>query len=543
MRAAAVGGRRRLPAPTLPLLAVAIPLVFFGWVALNEPLSFDGGMNLQVARRLATHGEYARFYDELRFFPHEVQSNGPFLFVAAIWTGVLGTTQLGLQLANLVFVAAIAFVIWRMFRHWPGPAVVMPTVTLALLPLAFAVGVGGQGEIPALFFLLLCLGLLFDALQVEEDGRALALMSVAFVSVGLGVTTKTMILGGLPSVACAAAAVWTTRSLRARQVLVRVPLVAVPIVAFELFRMLQLGSAGGWWDWWSTQSGKVAFQSGLEGSSAGSKAATSPIDRIHILSEQLGIPAEHIVVWLAAVSVISVGLVLYLHRRRRDVTLARTVAIPSTVLSVAMLTYVAWWVLLLPERKVTQPVLGTRRILPALLAGNLALLLLIGGCVALLWRYRLDPDGITRRARVGLAVSAALLALVGVSLVVGRVPEKLRGLADADGEELAELQDAVGWMDRRPPGARFYGEGWWSAPVVSVMSDQDLHSTTTIDDWCSIDPDRDFVVWDRAARLIAGNGPTRLEGKATAELVADFGSARFFALTPTEKGCPDPEGG
>lgn len=535
----------RLPArwssaSALPLLAVAIPLVLFGWVALRQPLTFDGGMNLQVARRMATDWEYARYYDELRFFPHEVQTNGPFIFVAALWTLLLGTGQLGLQAANLAFVAGMALVIWRVFRHWPGPAVVAPTLALMMLPLAFSVGIGGQGEIPALFFLLLSLSLLFDALLVEDDGRALVLMSTGFVSIGLGVTTKTVILGGLPAVAGLAVAITLVRSLPVRRSLVRTPLVALPVIAFEIFRMVQLGSPSAWWDWWSEQSEKIAFQSGLDREPA-TRLVLSPFDRLHILSEQISLPAELIVLWAVAVAAISVGLLVHMLRNRRESFLLKAVAIPAAALSGVMVTYFAWFLLVLPARKVVQPVLGTRRILPALLTGNLALLLLICGCAVMLWRYRrgreADP-ALSTLARLALTASAAALVLVGTAFAVGSLPDRIRGVVESDDRELTELRAAVDWMGRRPEGTRYYGEGWWSAPVLSLMSDRPFDSTTTIDDWCDLDPERDFVVWDEAAQRIAGPGPTRLGGDATATLVADLGAVRFFSLAPTDQGCP-----
>ncbi len=541
MSGGAVRGTGPTWAPILPVLAASLPVLLFGWVALREPLTFDGGMNLQVAQHLFDHGEYARFYDELRLFPHEVQTNGPFIFLAAVVIGLLGESQIGLQLTNLLFVGGAAFVIWRLFRHWPPVATVAPALTLLLLPLVFSVGVGGQGELPALFFLLLGLSLLFDSAVVDEDRLALRMVSLALVAVGLGVTTKTMILGAALGVLGAMVAVARVRALPIRRVLVRLPWIAVPVLSFELFRLVQLGSPRAWWDWWSTATEDIAYQSGVDPRPGGG-GLSSPLDRMHVLSQQIGLPAELIVLWVVAVSAAALGLLAYLLLRRRDSSLLTSVAIPTAVLTGVMLTYLAWWLLALPEKKVTQDVLSTRRIYPALLAGNLALLLLLCGCAALLWRHRHSAsptDRLSRRETRAVVPGVIILGLLAAAMVADRLPDRARTLSAVDDTELKQVQDAVEWIDDRPDDSRYYGEGWWSAPVVSLMAERGFRSTTTIEDWCALDPEKDLVVWDRAAQRIVGPGPTRLGGQATASLTADFGTVRFFALGPTEEGCPE----
>src|SRR5262245_27143888 len=120
--------RGRLLVVVAFMLAVLAPVAVFGSVADRQLVHIDGAMNLHVAERLAHHGQYARMYDFvpsggaetapawLRYHPSEVQTNGPFIAVAATAIWFLGTSQLALQLANLVFLAALAAVLWLLLR-------------------------------------------------------------------------------------------------------------------------------------------------------------------------------------------------------------------------------------------------------------------------------------------------------------------------------------------------------------------------------------------------------------------------------------------
>ncbi len=229
-------------------VAVLVPTAIFTWVALRTPVNFDGAMNLQAAQHLAHHGVYGRFYHVLVEFPPEVKTNGPFIFLAALSIRVVGENQLGLQLANLLFVGGTAAVVYRLFRHWSSFAVVAPALTLLLLPQPFLFGLAGLGEIPAIFFLLLALTLLFDGLLIDDHRRTLRLTSIAFLSVGLSVSTKAFMLGSLGAVAVAAGALVLVARVRFGKVLLRratparrpTPLRAVPADQPRVVRLRRL---------------------------------------------------------------------------------------------------------------------------------------------------------------------------------------------------------------------------------------------------------------------------------------------------------------
>ena len=81
-------------------LAAIVPMLLFGWVGVRQPVHIDGAMNLQVAHELAFRGDYARSYEFVplkapqgtesawhREHPAEVQTNGPYILVAAVAAG------------------------------------------------------------------------------------------------------------------------------------------------------------------------------------------------------------------------------------------------------------------------------------------------------------------------------------------------------------------------------------------------------------------------------------------------------------------------
>lgn len=106
----------------LGLCLVSI-IVFYVQTALWSPPSFDGGLNLNVARSLLEGTGYGSYYNGFRLFPIETQTNAPYVFPAALAFGVLGVGLLSSQVVNLGYVVLFALALYVALRRRERPAV------------------------------------------------------------------------------------------------------------------------------------------------------------------------------------------------------------------------------------------------------------------------------------------------------------------------------------------------------------------------------------------------------------------------------------
>jgi hypothetical protein len=565
----------------LPLVvAVAVPLVLFTIRALQSPLNFDGGMNMQVAQRLAGGDGYTRFYDEVQVFPHQVQTNGPFIYVAAAAIKVFGSNQFAFQFANLAFVAAFAAVVFLMLRDHAVLRVVGPLVVLLSAPSVALYGLGGLGEIPMSFFLLAALLALAEGVRAPD--RAPWWVVGAAVAFGAAVTTKTFATGALAALAAGGVCVLVaapTRRLRLQIVAASAAVAVLPIVR-ELHKLLATGGLSEYRAWWSAEQSSISKQTGFQGGRSVGPAQRF-LDHMHVLSRQLGVSAELLLVVLFLPMVLAAGVLLW---RWRTQGLRRTLTDPASALllmvAVFAASYVGWWMLFVPEAK-----LWIRRIYPGMLGVQLLYLLMVPLLVQVArWAWDrartpgAEPDAdaieaVTTGAEsdesaeaeaavsgngdatesgddtavspprrlpapvlrwgpaLGVAATAVVLAVTALPYTIGKVDGNTRSLLKGQDAWLDANQHAADYVEDHPD-QRFYGDEWWSAPVISVMSGTGFYNLGD-SDFCSLDPARDRLVWDLDARNIRSRDPWTRDGALAYEEVAAFGGyVTIYAVSP-----------
>ncbi|HMG40714.1 MAG TPA: hypothetical protein VK611_05265 [Acidimicrobiales bacterium] len=501
-------------------VAVLVPLLLFGWRALQAPVNFDGAMNLQVAARLADGDGYTRNYGDVEEFPHEVQTNGPYIYAAAMGIALLGHDQLGYQAANLLFVAGFAVTVALLLRarpRWLRAA--GPVVVLLGVPSIGVYALGGLGEVPTTFFLFLAVLAIAAALRSIE--RAPLWVLGASVAFGAALATKTFAVGAAAALAVGVAAVLLTvptRRTRVQVVLATAGVALVPAVR-ELHKLVSLGSLGEYRAWWNVERSAAADQSGLE-DTGGSLFSTFG-DHLQELSRQVDFPAPLLAVVLF-LPLAWVGL-LVVARWRAD-GLGPTLSDPHLAVLVMLAglagLYIAWWLCFLPESK-----LWVRRMLPGLFALHVLYLFMVPGLVE------------TVRARqraVGIVAALGLAAVVVAAVPYGwaRVDDNTRDLVDGEQPWLEADEDAATYI-REHQDLRWYGDGWWSAPAVSLMARTDLRDLSEIDvetGPCDLDPDRDRLVWDLDARGVAGTPSTRDGTFVFTEVESYDGYVQIYAV-------------
>ncbi|HSJ19743.1 MAG TPA: hypothetical protein VK964_04125 [Nocardioidaceae bacterium] len=535
-------GRRAVQRRVAPvmLLAVLIPLALLTWRAMHAPINFDGGMNLQVARRLANGEGYTRFYEELSVFPHEVQTNGPYIYLAAAGIKLFGANQFAYQFSNLVFVAAFSITVsLLLLRESAVVRIVGPFVVLLTVPLIPIYGLGGLGEIPTSFFLFAAILALVEA--VRSPKRSPQWVLGASVAFGAAVATKTFAVGAAGVVAMGLVCVVLaapSRRVRWQVVLAAGGVAVVPVVR-EAHRLWTLGSLGGYRAWWADQSDSVTAQSGLDGAGGDGPVQTF-LDHMHVLARLADFPAELLLVVLFLPLAWVCGLVVW---RCREQGVRTALADPTTVLvllvGVMAASYILWWMLLLPDNK-----LWIRRIMPGVLALHLLYLLLVP------WLIRGVRDALRRSRGDAITSSLGRVPVIGAvaALLVIAATALPYGWQKVEGNTRATLDDPgqQAWLDATEAAAeyvqengqhRYYGDEWWSAPVVSLMSGTDFHNLG-VTDFCSFDPARDRLVWDYDAKRIRSHDPWTRDGKLVYDEVASFGDfVTIYSVGPAPGRC------
>ncbi len=489
----------RFAAPLAASLASAALLAMAGvlaWDGLCSYPSFDGAMNLNVARSLADGHGYGFRYDG--FFAFPAQTDGPFVLPAALVFRMFGISRASAQAVSLCYLLAFAALVPVLLRRAGLPAWLAATAAASCLamPGTAEYGLDGYGEIPTLCWILAAL--LAAMRAVEHPDRSTWRFALSGLLFGLAVLTKTAAwIAVLPAAsACAAYAAGRARGWRGVAALATG--LALPIVGWELFRLLALGSLAAWHLWWQLQLGQVARQSGSADAQLLPGALLAKLSRhLRILSRAVGVSVPLLAVWLVLPAAMA-------FRRLRDPADPATRLLVSALLLATLSTF-AWWLLLAPTGMA-----WLRRILPALLLQTCLVALLLPG------------SGSRLRAVLAVLLLVPQLALLGAGL---------HGLSQRDPAAHGDaIRRAVLLMRGLPTDSVFFGVGWWQAPVLSLFSGR---TVMNLDLWS---PERinvlphKFLLVDRAMREIGGSDLLQARAVAVLEPVFDAPDAAIYRI-------------
>ncbi|MGA0894493.1 MAG: ArnT family glycosyltransferase, partial [Ilumatobacteraceae bacterium] len=458
--------------------------------ALSNPIGFDGSMNLQVQQSLAEGNGYLRFYGMTTLFPIEVQTNGVPIVLGGLFIAVFGQHNLAYQATNVVFLVALGALIVALIRgRWRN------ALMLAVLfgtPMLFHLSLNGLGEFPLLVFELAAIASLSSVLARSSGRRAVC---AAGLLVGLALTTKVVGVAVLLPLGVVLAIAWRRGLARPAAAGWWSAGVALPVVAWEGFRLYGLGSPGAWWAWWRSHTGEVAYQAGANDRAQQLAFIDGVWSRVSTLASGFDTGGWTLVV--LGVVIFSVGG-RELWRRRSSADVERWMV--QCGLLAFSACYFAWWILVTPDEKAR-----LRRVI----IGIVVLLVLVAMLVA---------DSETRRES-----TRPVLALAGLMLIAGTVVENARVVLAQDRQRLVQTEAAAEWVRGLSPSARLYGVGWWQAPAVSAYSQRGFYDLYDVDR-CLLDPARDYFVIDEYSRTIAFKGQTtgEIEQFIDARLVDRF---------------------
>lgn len=420
-------------------------LVAFVIQVAGSPVSFDGAMNLQVAASLADGLGYARFYDEWILFPEEVQTNAPFIIPAAAIFSFLGVNLLSAQLVSIAYaVALVATIIW-LVRPISGITAAFVAALLVLISPEFSrFAAHGYGEVPGLFWFLLGLGLFCRA----HENQKTAAYSIAGLCLGLAVLTKTVML--MP-VGILLALSGATLLLERRWSALATTTIAffTPVGLFEAWRAASLGGLTPYSAWWADQFQSIFAQAGIHDEFRDTPVWTEKLlTHASILADAVSLP-----VWLLPIlALVPLGLawIALGELRKGGTSRGRFILMATLALSIA--AYFTWWLGVTPTEKAWH-----RRIFNGLL--------LLAIAAPLVFEQARSKNQV--RSVPVLLVALPLLALIYSGAVNFKVfPTENRWPA---------VREAVEFMRAQPQDTRFYGSGWYSAPVFSLYSGRHIH--------------------------------------------------------------------
>ncbi len=418
------------------------------WTA-NYEVSFDGAMNLEVARSLAEGNGYRRLYADRSGFSHEIQSRAPYILPAAAIIKAFGVGVWQAQLANFLYVIALLVVVFVLVQRaaswqWGLVAAAVCLWTPGLREIAM----NGYGEVPALAWWLASLVVLVPR---DDAPVGTARFFAAGLLAGIAILTTTVLAIGHVAMVPLLVAVIVARGLRARSVFVALLAfaagVALPALSYELAHIAVIGDVARWSAWLGEELRAIHMQAGThDGFHDTSGAGAKVVVHSRLLADNVGLPAPLLVLWIGGT------LALAWFGRRWLASVPVRAALLSLALFAAI--YLVWWLGFTPTEKA-----WFRRIFNGVLALEIVLVAVLGALSIASRDVRAKPSR-------GLLAAGLLLVLLTVPILrAGSFGDDAADCADA-----ASLREDLAALAQVPAGANVYGAGWYSAPALAFYS-------------------------------------------------------------------------
>lgn len=447
-RALQRGANLLLVGSVIVLLAMAASM----WAA--NPVSFDGGINLQVAQNIADGEGYMRDYQGIRPFPTEVESKIPFLLPASGIFALFGVTLLTAQLTNILylilFAAALLWFLWRSMGWGWGSFAALAAIAA---PGLMAYGGYGYGELVALFWWLLGTLILFSG-PLPPTSRNLFLSGICL---GLSLATKTVLAIGVCSTGLVLCIYLVSSEGLSWKTLRSLLLVGagfiVPLALFEAWRWFALGGSAAFLEWWLHQFIEIGKQAGVvSGYNDTQGVWAKGAAHFAILSKYVHLDPNLTAVWLLFPCLVCS---LYVFSPRRE--------LKWLVLSILLcaVVYLTWWLFVTPTLKA-----WPRRIF------NGAVL------INLLWVFACYAGNAL--PIFGRRAAAALSALSILAACAFFVHSALHGFWWTRPGQTAEFTQAVEALEQLPSNAPIFGNGWYSAPTLALYSGRTVTDIATV---------------------------------------------------------------
>lgn len=401
-----------------------------------SPVSFDGAMNLNVARSWLKGDGYGFFYDQ--FFPFPAQTDAPYIFPAALIFRIFGISILTSQLPNLLYLALLLLSVgWLMRSYGANWTWVLCGCTLVLFtPGIVEYGLNGYGEIPSLAWYTLGLATL-----VSESSQTAGNMSKRALCAGIffamACLTKVVALMLVAPIYAVLILIFLLRKSERKWAASAVLAFIGPVLVWEIFRWHEVGSFNDYIQWWSLQIGQVMHQSGASSSPSISLQKAG----VHsgILADYLGMPAIAMLLVLFAFLVTVFGFAS--GRPRLNYVLIG--------LLMSAVSYFLWWIFVTPTRMA-----WPRRILDGVLVLEIFLICFVAQF----------------KKKEKISIQILIYLFVGAVLSDFAVNKNGIFFASKNSFEANVRSDFWKEVEKLPATSKFFGYKWWQNPDVALYT-------------------------------------------------------------------------
>jgi len=461
------------------ILVTLLAFVKYYSVAFTSTLSFDGAIIVQTAQNLARNLQYSTFYEGQLFDPI-ITTGITVALPAAILFRIFGESfATGLIVNANYLILALIFLVHYLKNYWKLNnwfillAILMFTATPSLITNGF----GFYGEIPMFFFMLLML------ISLHKFGSTLKKVHFLWAGLFLGLAylTKTIALICVPAIIFAVLLYFLVN----KQTIQRWGIVIgyifksyllllsgfiIPVLVFELFKMISLGFAT-YTHMWSEQIRTIAIFAGVtQRNSNSGQLFAKLLSRLDTLSSFVGISKIIIVfllllVFLLFLYFLGYGIYTISKKNTQIDNKLNVFSIDTIVLVVVTLSYFGWWLLIVRDSTVWE-----RYIFIGYVYLELSLVLV----VSLL--HQSQKKIVPRDGKVAIWLIRVFKALVLCLLLVltgfNLVRTKNLAISFKDTEEKKGYLEISEFIKNLPDNSEIFGYGYWQAPVVSFVSDR-----------------------------------------------------------------------
>ena len=433
--------------------AVAISALIL-WRANSSVPSFDGAMMLNLARHFEETGKYGYFYNTFFAFPS--QTDGLIVLLAAALFKIFGVKVWVAALPNEIFFLLLIFAGWAILARVSGWfAAGALVIMLVFVPGFLQFGFDGYGEIPVIALAVLCILLGMKSLASHSYKHTI----FAGISLGLAFTIKVMALFFIVPIVLVVLIYTIKRRLPVRITIAAAASAIFPPVAWEVFRLSQLGIFG-YKNWWNLQIQQIVIQSGASASLA-KHSAHSVFDKAHanlILDARFwGMPN---LVFILCIAITGTLYIIYRFSPKQEPRDIVSNYVIDTIAAIAFFIFV-WWTFILDPAGAWE-----RRAL----ALNCCVMLL---SILLYFRYANNAESIFPR------LGAVLLSAVLISMLLASSRKVYKHLildSPVRSTETAEVIQASQILQKLPVGAKVFGFGWWQAPQLALFSGRSIYN-------------------------------------------------------------------
>lgn len=409
--------------------------------------SYDGAMNLQVPQQLLYKGKYMTTWNGGTLFDNKIQTKAPVLFPIYLLWRIFGINTTAALSINAVYIVVFIIATWNIGKliNFPkllrycilGSVMVMPQFT------DWAWGI--YGEIPTIALFLCSIWML---LRFEKDNE-LRFLIYSGLFYSLAFLNKTVILLALPSFIF----IFLYRSLIDKNIslkILKVWMIAfiIPLLLFEIFHLLQMGSIEAYITGWKIELLDVFNQSGV-----GHKYADTPnlFQKVwkhsEIFAEQFGMPNGFYILSLL-ISTFVYWIILFFKKREHGY---------FNIITLVMFSYFGWWLLISSTHMA-----WARRII----AGVILLKIVVW-----IYAYNIANKAFVKYYKnYKIIIKCAIVIASFIFFGTGML-EQIDKIDRNSRDDMQEMANQIIGIKQENDKATFYGCGWWQSPVISYMSD------------------------------------------------------------------------